>query len=99
VLASWAFVGVFRCRPDGNCVRTLDYIVSELGLRRVAAFDLTKARSTPRVLLAPRGWTRKRQVPGSHQEVLLARASRCACRSLAEATLRAGQVQELAKFW
>jgi len=34
---------------------------------------------------------RKRQVPGSHQEVLLARASRCARRSGPGATLKAGR--------
>src|SRR5215469_16481753 len=96
--ASWAFAACFAARPDGDNAYTLDHTVSEQGQRRVAAFDLTKARSTPRVLVAPRGWTRERQVPGSHQEVLLARVSRCARRSAAEATLEARQVQELAKF-
>jgi hypothetical protein len=41
-----------------------------MGFHDVAVFDLTRALGTPRVLVAPRGWTCKRQVPGSHQEVL-----------------------------
>ncbi len=65
---SWAFADLFGLGPTGNCTYTPDYIVSDLGQRPVSRFDLTKARSTPRVHLAPRGWTRKRQVPGSHQE-------------------------------
>ena len=70
-----------RCPAGGYVAHTIRHTPSDLRLQRVPRFDLTKGTSTPRVLLAPRGWTRKRQVPGSHQEVPLARASRCACRS------------------
>src|SRR5579862_1920035 len=63
-------------------------------------FDLTKPSGTHRVLLAPRGWSRRRPGPGEppgnpSSSGLL----RCARRSVVEATLVARQVHKLAKFY
>src|ERR1700722_5006429 len=47
--------GAFGAGSAPTFARTLGLVAPDLGQHPVSRFDLTKARSTPRVLLAPRG--------------------------------------------